>query len=175
MLGYKKTDDAGTNANASNETWSANRTDTTTSTNEALLYAYKPAKAGKFHDYFTSCLPYPQRGTEVTLPMTGNATVYYGNYRTGKPYTVNDLISNLEWTPQVNDTASLTSNIWRAGGEFGNANTPARAIVTAKTPEVGGINLIADLSEVSATSIQDLRMAIALQHPPARRWPPYSP
>ena len=27
----------------------------------------------KFHDYFTSCLPYPQRGPEVTLPMQGNA------------------------------------------------------------------------------------------------------
>jgi hypothetical protein len=29
----------------------------------------------KFHDYFTSCLPYPQRGPEVTVPMTGNAPV----------------------------------------------------------------------------------------------------
>ena len=27
----------------------------------------------KFHDYFTSCLPYPQRGPNVTVPMTGNA------------------------------------------------------------------------------------------------------
>ena len=29
----------------------------------------------KFHDYFTSCLPYPQRGPEVTLPMQGNAMI----------------------------------------------------------------------------------------------------
>lgn len=29
----------------------------------------------KFHDYFTSCLPYPQRGPEVTLPLTGNARI----------------------------------------------------------------------------------------------------
>ena len=29
----------------------------------------------KFHDYFTSCLPYPQRGPEVTMPMQGNARI----------------------------------------------------------------------------------------------------
>lgn len=29
----------------------------------------------KFHDYFTSCLPYPQRGPNITLPLTGNARV----------------------------------------------------------------------------------------------------
>jgi hypothetical protein len=29
----------------------------------------------KYHDYFTSCLPYPQRGPEVALPMQGNANI----------------------------------------------------------------------------------------------------
>ena len=29
----------------------------------------------KFHDYFSSCLPYPQRGPEVTIALTGNAAV----------------------------------------------------------------------------------------------------
>ena len=33
----------------------------------------------KFHDYFTSCLPYPQRGPEVEIPMTGNAPIRLGN------------------------------------------------------------------------------------------------
>ena len=117
----------------------------------------------KFHDYFTSCLPYPQRGPEVSIPLNGNATVCYGNYRTGKPYTVRNLIEDLEWTMQPNNTASINSNIWRAGAEPGNNNTEARAIVTAQTPETGGINLVADLSTVTATTINELRNAIAVQ------------
>ena len=29
----------------------------------------------QFHDYFSSCLPYPQRGPEVTIALTGNAAL----------------------------------------------------------------------------------------------------
>lgn len=45
---------------------------------EVLLTAIKGGDllpVNKFHDYFTSCLPYPQRGPNVTLPLTGNARV----------------------------------------------------------------------------------------------------
>lgn len=35
----------------------------------------RPLPVNKFHDYFTSCLPYPQRGPNVTLPLTGNARI----------------------------------------------------------------------------------------------------
>lgn len=43
-----------------------------------LAEAYKGGRClpvNKFHDYFTSCLPYPQRGPSVTLPLTGNARI----------------------------------------------------------------------------------------------------
>ena len=60
-------------------------TGTRSGTNEAeatienrLQNAYKGGyclPVSKFHDYFTSCLPYAQRGPEVTLPMEGNAPV----------------------------------------------------------------------------------------------------
>ncbi|MCI6383117.1 MAG: hypothetical protein MR824_11335, partial [Fusobacterium mortiferum] len=39
------------------------------------LATYKILKKGKPLDYFTSCLPYPQAGEEVMIPLTGNAPV----------------------------------------------------------------------------------------------------
>lgn len=119
----------------------------------------------KFHDYFTSCLPYPQRGPEVNLPMNGNATVYYGNGNTSKAYTIKELINDVGWTAgTLNEYASKTSNIWRATtGPEGDQNSAARATVAASNTSTGGVNLVADLSSVTAATINDLRQAVAVQ------------
>lgn len=162
MLGYKKTDDGGTNADASKETSSANAIDKTTNTNEATLYAMKPAKAGKFHDYFTSCLPSPLKNAEaVTIPLSGNAPIvpFYSDLKT------------------INSDDIYTRSYKSPDG--GNVNTKLGIQYTQKvgTYRVKGPNtntttnedetehyLMADLSAVSAATINDLRQAIALQH-----------
>jgi hypothetical protein len=158
MLGYKKTDDGGTNEDASKVTENANALDQTTNTNEATLYAMKPAKAGKFHDYFTSCLPSPLKNAEpVTLPMTGAAGVY--------AYTDKELKNKTEAT--INSYTSQT--------DFGGTTNQKLydTILWTNEPEqiyVGNgtakerLYMGADLSQVTATSINDLRQAIALQH-----------
>lgn len=120
----------------------------------------------RFHDYFSSCLPYPQRGPEVTIPLTGNATVYFGNGVTKTTYSVNQLITDLGWSAgDANLSASKTNitNTWRATSE-GSADGPARAVVLPESDTTGGINLITDLSQVEATSINQLRQAFAVQH-----------
>ena len=83
MLGYKKTDDGGqANDGEVDIVNYANKLDKTTNTNEATLYGMKPAKAGKFHDYFTSCLPSPMKSDPVEISLTGNAPV--GLYKNDK-------------------------------------------------------------------------------------------
>lgn len=149
MLGYKKTDDGGTNEDASKETSNANAIDKTTNTNEATLYAMKPARAGKFHDYFTSCLPSPLKNEKaVTIPLTGNAPIYAYKY------------GDLKEKSKVVGT-----------GVVSNLNTNLNLIGIGIQPLTGTVNgagedqyFGAALSEVAATTINDLRQAIALQH-----------
>lgn len=158
MLGYKKTDDGGTNADASKVTENANALEQTTNNNEATLYAMKPARAGKFHDYFTSCLPSPLKNAEpVTLPITGAAGVY--------AYSDKELKNKTDQS--INSFASQTD----AGGTqnkrlydmFLWEGTPAQTYIGNGTEkEVSYLG--ADLSSVTATTINDLRQAIALQH-----------
>lgn len=107
----------------------------------------------KFHDYFTSCLPYPQRGPAVKLPMEGNAPVF--GYNT------------------IQDTAKTTDKIilnqpWPANGTTSFINTEKAGKLTGKGTIEGGnyiadAFLKADLSSVTAATINDLRKAVAVQ------------
>lgn len=149
-LGYKKTDDGG--IPAGNGTvdiqYSANDPQKTTNMNEGALYGMKPAKAGKFHDYFTSCLPSPLKSSPVEIGMTGNAPV--------RMYDDADLKKEAP----VSAALSLSTNgvVQNVGNVMGVAGKNTQN----QTTEIKYIGT--DLSGVNAISIQDLRMAIALQH-----------
>lgn len=115
-----------------------------------------PLPVNKFHDYFTSCLPYPQRGPEVTIGLTGAAGV--------QAYTDSDLKNKTEAT--INSFTSQT--------DFGGTTnqrlydmimwdgTPAQMYVGNGT-EKKQYYLGADLSKVEATTINQLRQAISVQ------------
>lgn len=162
MLGYKKTDDGGTNADASKVTENANAPEQTTNTNEATLYAMKPARAGKFHDYFTSCLPSPLKNAEpVQLPMTGDAQIVWPNdaETMGNGEIFQDAGSNLENIP-------VNTNMKLAASKKNNKNGKALVMFGGQTnaSEINYTTMQADLSTVTAATINDLRQAIALQH-----------
>lgn len=152
MLGYKKSDDGGTNADAGKETASANAIDNTTNDNEATLYAMKPARAGKFHDYFTSCLPSPLKNAEtVTIPITGNAPIVGKNVDNGE---------NIEYSLRVVDGGNVqVSDFYINAPDIKYPNGSTRV-----QDESQNAFLYADLSTVTAATINDLRQAIALQH-----------
>lgn len=109
-------------------------------------------KACKTFDYFTACLPAPQAGPDVTLPMNGTAPVDVGKYyndntdkwedgsHTGADYTMRNMLNNTWEHSYINSS--------------GNPNVL----------EVGQyIGLQADLSQATGATINQLRTAFAIQ------------
>lgn len=107
----------------------------------------------RFHDYFSSCLPYPQRGPAVALPMEGNAPVFGYNTIQDSVKTSDKIILNEPWP--TNSTTYFV-NTEKSGKLTGKGvQTGANYIAEAF--------LRADLSEVTAATINDLRKAVAVQ------------
>ena len=117
------------------------------STNYVLL------KRGKRHDYFTSCLPWPQKGAAVPLPLTGNAPVT-GIYSTGANATIGST-----WYDSSGVSHS-TPYGWNGTGIM-----VADAINSVGTSGTSGHKpgVFADLSAVTATTINQLRQAFQIQ------------
>jgi hypothetical protein len=127
--------------------------DATPTTNYTLL------RRGKRHDYFTSALPWPQKGSSVTLPLGSTAPVY----GTGKALGLTD------GTNQFGLAATNTSYLL---GRTGNYNTNVGAALggglDTSTESVGVVTtgvsgLFADLSSATAATINQLRQSFQIQ------------
>lgn len=164
MLGYKKDDTGGIASDAaSRATAAVNNPEVTIEQNEAIFYSRKPAKAGKFHDYFTSCLPSPLKSNPVEISLTGNAPIRLGDSK-GKYQDFNGPVEMILGATSTNNVPGSLTYANSAGAPNGKQAME----FTGKEKTTGEIGaggwMYADLSGVSSISIQDLRMAIALQH-----------
>lgn len=61
----------------------------------------KPLKVAKFHDYYTSCLPQPQKGEPVTIPMGTTAGV-----KTYPEKTTDLILGNIKTNYKLNEYAN---------------------------------------------------------------------
>lgn len=126
-----------------------------------------PLKVCKYKDYFTSCLPSPQKAAEqVTIPMLGNVPIksYIDAERTkqAKGYGTETSRSS-SWGYNVfvqegPDGNTLRSNGAESGKSYWTSSTPGFGESAQVT------YLAADLSNTTATTINELRQAIAVQH-----------
>ncbi len=116
----------------------------------------------RFHDYFSSCLPYPQRGPAVTVPMTGNAPIRLGDVKGN--YL--DYPSPVEMVLGVTSTSNVPGSLTyiNAPGAPGNKRSMEFTGREKATGEIGtGGWMYADLESITATTVNDLRKAVAVQ------------
>lgn len=120
------------------------------------LSDYNLVRRGKRHDYFTSCLPWPQKGPGVEISIGGSASISASVVGNGRPtFSTGSPVAALSGQLFADSTTSAFVKIDQAGG---GTNYP----LSWRDPALS-VTGTADLSSATPISINDLRQAFQIQ------------
>nr|WNN13266.1 MAG: major capsid protein [Microviridae sp.]WNN13341.1 MAG: major capsid protein [Microviridae sp.] len=115
---------------------------------------YECAPRGKRYDYFTSCLPWPQKGPGVELPLGGSAPV------------IMDMTTDVNEANYQGYIHKVLGSSTTSDNPTWNNNTRDTFTINGAVSSYNGFNnhpIVADLSQASAATINSLRQAFQLQ------------
>lgn len=115
---------------------------------------YVLLKRGKRHDYFTSALPWPQKGDAVAMPLSGDAPV------TG----IGALNQTFATGPQTAyETGETTSSSFANFKNTDGSNDNNKIYIEEDPNNAGFPGIYANLSDATAATINQLREAFQIQ------------